>query len=90
MPLACGDPDPAITEDVFVDVMVELHLVDVVRTTTEDRAALRQRVFDRYQVSEDALRQTVEYYASATEEYSRVYGRIVDRLTEESSQTTQN
>ena len=89
-PLACGDPGPAISEDVFVDVMIELHLVDVVRTTTDDRVALRQRVFDRYEVSEEELSQTIDYYAAATEEYSRVYGRIVDRLTEESSQTSQN
>ncbi len=82
---SCDTSTAPVDDDVFVELMVELHLVDMRRVPDVERATLRSRVLDKYDVSNAELVDTISFYAENTEAYAEVYTRIVDRLREESN-----
>lgn len=81
----CDGTQSRVEDDVFVELMVELHLVDMRRVSDSERNTLRNRVLAKYSVTNDQLVDTMQYYAHNSEAYAEVYTRIVDRLREESN-----
>lgn len=79
----CAEGEPPIDEDRFVDVQVELHLIEARPGTDTDRVELRTRVLTEYGLDEHELEAATRYYAENLDEYVVVYERILDRLTEE-------
>lgn len=75
-------PDVPLDEDTFVEVMVELHLLDARPEPTISYDELRAAILQRYGTRETAVDSTTRYYAEHPDEYSEVYGRIIDRLNE--------
>lgn len=81
--IGCAEGGPPIDEDRFVDVQVELHLIEARPGTDTDRVELRTRALTEHGVDEHQLEAATRYYADNLDDYVAVYERIVDRLTEE-------
>jgi hypothetical protein len=82
---ACDEARNPVAEDTFVDVMVELHLLDARPELDDSRDELREVIFQRYDVEPMSIDSALVYYSRHPDEYSEVYARIIDRLTEESA-----
>lgn len=75
---------PPVADSTFVSLLAELHLLEARQTTTGKLpAALRDSVFDRYNVDSTAYEQTVAYYSRHVEEYAELYNQVVDRLLQQ-------
>ena len=82
---ACDKPRNAIAQDTFVEIMVELHLLDARPELDGSRDELLEDIVKRYDVELTTIDSALVYYSRHPDEYSEVYARIIDRLTEEST-----
>lgn len=84
----CVSRTNAVPDDTFVEVMIELHLVEARRISDAERTSMRTEVFRRYGVTESAVRQKLTRLDDEPEHYAELYARVVDRLTEEATEIT--
>lgn len=75
----------SISDETFVEVMIELHLVEARRVGDDERTAMRAEVFDRYHVTESDVKHKLTRLDDDPEHYAELYARVVDRLTEEAA-----
>ena len=80
----------AVPDSTMVEVLVELHLANGrIEVTDQPLPIARDSIFEAYSVDTSAYAATIDYYARNPEDYSRVYGRVVDRLSAERIPTNQ-
>ena len=74
----------AIPDSTMVDLLVELHLANGrIEVTDRPLDFPRDSIFQVYGIDSTAYARMIGYYARHPEEYSEIYGRVLDELSEE-------
>lgn len=75
----------------MTDLLVEFHLVDG-RADVTERAVpdAREKILRAYGVDSTTYVRALSYYADHPKEYSALYGRVIERLTDERMGTVSN
>ncbi len=83
-----------IRDDVFINVLTDIHLADGVIAVkgykaVSDSAVIDQiynSVFEKYCVTQKEFKNTMDYYANHTAKYDILYDKVLTRLSELESQ----
>lgn len=79
-----GTSGKAVPDSTMVKLLVELHLAHGrVEVTDRPLEFPRDSILRVYGVDSSAYANAIAYYAEHPEEYSSVYGRVLDRLSAE-------
>lgn len=86
--LSCGEQEPApeerlIPEDIYVDLLVELQLLNTYRGSLPDSVradTLRPAIFERYGVSPEAFERSHRYYRQQLDAQKRRIDEAIERL----------
>lgn len=84
--VGCGSETETntIADSTMVDLLVELHLANArIEITDRPLPVPRDSILRSYGVDSTAFSEAISYYAHNPDEYSRVYGRVLDRLSAE-------
>ena len=75
---------PTLADSTFISVLAELHLARARQDLQDDLpASIRDSIFRRYQTDSTAFEETFTYYTDHPDEYTQIYGRLLDHLNEE-------
>lgn len=82
----CSDQrrEPPLDDSTMVEVMIELHLA-LARAEVTNRmpAGIRDSIFAEYGIDSSAFAETISHFAAEPDEYGRLYGSVLDRLSME-------
>ena len=71
-----------VPDSTLVDVLVELHLVEArIDAGFEVPVGLRDSIFQHYEVTEEAVTATLEYYVEHPQEYLQLMEDVQERLS---------
>lgn len=83
----CGAEEteqPALADSTFISVLSELHLARARQDLQDDLPrSVRDSIFRRYRTDPTEFQETVAYYTDHPDEYTQIYGRLLDHLNEE-------
>lgn len=79
-----SEPGPAVSDSVYVEVLVDLHLLQArFDEGVPFDSTLRPVVLRNHGVTEEDLDQTTLFYSDHQEEFLTLYNRVIDRISEE-------
>lgn len=84
--VGCGSETDTntIADSTMVDLLVELHLANAgIELTDRPLPVPRDSILRSYGIDSAAYSEAISYYARHPDEYSRIYGRVLDRLSAE-------
>lgn len=86
MLVGCGSETETntIADSTMVELLVELHLANAgIELTDRPLPMPRDSILRSYGIDSAAYSEAITYYADNPDDYSRIYGRVLDRLSAE-------